>query len=39
VDTVLLRLIYALIVIEHCTCCVHLVGITANPMARGRRGA
>jgi hypothetical protein len=31
VDTVLLRRIYALIVIEHGTRRVHLVGITANP--------
>ena len=31
VDTVLLRRIYALIVIEHGTRCVHLAGITANP--------
>ena len=30
-DTVLLRRIYALIVIEHDTCRVHLAGITANP--------
>jgi putative transposase len=34
VDTVLLRRIYALIVIEHGTRRVHLAGITANP---GRR--
>jgi putative transposase len=31
VDTVLLRRIYALIVIEHSTRRVHLAGITANP--------
>jgi putative transposase len=31
VDTVLLRRIYALIVIEHGTRHVHLAGITANP--------
>jgi putative transposase len=31
VDTVFLRRIYALIVIEHGTCRVHLAGITANP--------
>src|SRR5205823_896105 len=31
VDTVLLRRLYALIVIEHGTCRVHLAGITANP--------
>jgi len=31
VDTVLLRRIYALIVIEHGTRRVHLAGITANP--------
>jgi hypothetical protein len=31
VDTVLLRRIYALIVIEHGTRCVHLAGITTNP--------
>jgi hypothetical protein len=31
VDTVLLRRIYALIVIEHDTRRVHLAGITANP--------
>jgi hypothetical protein len=31
VDTVLLRRLYALIVIEHGTRCVHLAGITANP--------
>jgi putative transposase len=31
VDTVLLRRIYALIVIEHGTRRVHLVGLTANP--------
>jgi hypothetical protein len=37
VDTVLLRRIYALIVIEHGTRRVHLVGITTNPTARGRR--
>jgi len=37
VDTVLLRRIYALIVIEHGSRRVHLAGITANPDARGRR--
>jgi putative transposase len=31
VDTVLLRRLYALIVIEHCTRRVHLAGITTNP--------
>ena len=31
VDTVLLRRLYALIVIEHGTRCVHLVGITGQP--------
>ena len=36
VDTVVLRRIYALIVIEHGTRRVHLAGITAIPMARGR---
>ena len=33
VDTVLLRRVYALIVIEHGTRRVHLAGITANPDA------
>ena len=33
VDTVLLRRIYALIIIEHSTRRVHLLGITANPDA------
>jgi putative transposase len=37
VDTVLLRRIYALIVIEHSTRRVHLAGITTNP--DGDRGA
>jgi transposase len=36
VDTVLLRRIYALIVIEHGTRTVHLAGITTNPDAAGR---
>jgi putative transposase len=36
VDTVLLRRIYALIIIEHGTRRVHLAGITANPTARGQ---
>jgi putative transposase len=36
VDTVFLRRIYALIIIEHGTRRVHLAGITANPAARGR---
>ena len=31
VDTILLQRIYALIVIEHGTCLVHLAGITVNP--------
>ena len=31
VDTILLQRIYALIVIEHGTCRVHLAGITVNP--------
>jgi hypothetical protein len=31
VDTVLLRRLYALIVIEHGTRCVHLTGITVHP--------
>ena len=35
VDTVLLRRIYALIVIEHSTRRVHLAGITANPDGAG----
>jgi putative transposase len=36
VDTVLLRRIYALIVIEHGTRRVHLAGITASPASCGR---
>ena len=36
VDTVFLRRIYALIVIEHGTRPAHLAGVTANPTARRR---
>ena len=36
VDTVLLRRIYALIVIEHGTRHAHLAGISAHPTAHGR---